>query len=89
MQKWKEIKKELLKNSEVKAEFDKNDDELILDMIKARQNANLTQSQIAEKMGVSQSTIANKLRLLNLAPEVLDALLQNKIGLCAKNRIKG
>lgn len=60
MQKWKEIKKELLKNSEVKAEFDKNDDEfsLILDMIKARQNANLTQSQIAEKMGVSQSQIA-------------------------------
>nr|WP_321432490.1 helix-turn-helix transcriptional regulator [uncultured Campylobacter sp.] len=58
MQKWKEIKKELLKNSEVKAEFDKNDDELILDMIKARRSANLTQSQIAEKMGVSQSQIA-------------------------------
>ena len=34
---------------------------------------------LAEKMGVSQSSIANKLRLLNLAPEVQDALLQEKI----------
>ena len=40
----------------------------------------MTQEQLAKKMGVSQSTIANKLRLLNLAPEVQDALLQNKIG---------
>lgn len=40
----------------------------------------MTQEQLAKKMGVSQSTIANKLRLLNLVPEVQDALLQNKIG---------
>ena len=39
----------------------------------------MTQEQLAEKMGVSQSTIANKLRLLNLAPEVQDALLEEKI----------
>jgi len=39
----------------------------------------MTQEQLAEKMGVSQSGIANKLRLLNLAPEVQDALLQEKI----------
>ena len=39
----------------------------------------MTQEQLAEKMGVSQSAIANKLRLLNLAPEVQDALLQEKI----------
>lgn len=39
----------------------------------------MTQEQLAEKMGVSQSSIANKLRLLNLAPEVQDALLQEKI----------
>ena len=39
----------------------------------------LTQSQLAEKMGVSQSTIANKLRLLNLSDEVQDALLKEKI----------
>ena len=39
----------------------------------------LTQSQLAEKMGVSQSTIANKLRLLNLSDEVQEALLKEKI----------
>ena len=39
----------------------------------------MTQEQLAEKMGVSQSSIANKLRLLNLSPEVQDALLQEKI----------
>lgn len=39
----------------------------------------LTQEQLAEKLGVSQSTIANKLRLLNLADEVQDALLNEKI----------
>jgi len=39
----------------------------------------MTQEQLAEKMGVSQSSIANKLRLLNLAPEVQDALLGEKI----------
>ena len=39
----------------------------------------MTQEQLAEKMGVSQSSISNKLRLLNLAPEVQDALLQEKI----------
>lgn len=39
----------------------------------------MTQEQLAEKMGVSQSSIANKLRLLNLVPEVQDALLQERI----------
>ncbi len=39
----------------------------------------LTQSQLAEKMGVSQSTVANKLRLLNLSEEVQKALLEEKI----------
>ena len=39
----------------------------------------MTQEQLAEKMGVSQSSIANKLRLLNLATEVQDALLGEKI----------
>ncbi len=40
---------------------------------------NLTQDQLAVRMGKSQSTIANKLRLLNLPEEVQDALLHNKI----------
>lgn len=39
----------------------------------------MTQEQLASKMGVSQSAIANKLRLLNLDPEVQDALLNEKI----------
>lgn len=39
----------------------------------------LTQEQLANKMGVSQSSIANKLRLLNLDEEVKDALLNEKI----------
>lgn len=39
----------------------------------------LTQTELADKMGVSQSSIANKLRLLNLADEVQEALLQEKI----------
>lgn len=39
----------------------------------------MTQEQLASKMGVSQSAVANKLRLLNLDPEVQDALLNEKI----------
>ncbi len=38
-----------------------------------------TQNEIANKLGVSQSSIANKLRLLNLPKEVQEALLYNKI----------
>lgn len=39
----------------------------------------LTQEQLASRMGVAQSTIANKLRLLNLSIPVKEALLHNKI----------
>lgn len=39
----------------------------------------LTQEQLAEKMGVSQSSVANKLRLLNLDEEVQNALLNERI----------
>lgn len=39
----------------------------------------VTQEELASRMGVSQPTIANKLRLLNLTTEVRDALLANKI----------
>lgn len=38
-----------------------------------------TQDEIAVKLGISQSSIANKIRLLNLPDEVQDALLFNKI----------
>ena len=39
----------------------------------------LTQEQLATRMGKTQATISNKLRLLNLSPKVQDALLNNKI----------
>lgn len=39
----------------------------------------LTQAELAKKMGLSQSAIANKLRLLNLDEEVQQALLNNQI----------
>ena len=43
------------------------------------ERSNMTQEELAKKMGLSQSTIANKLRLLNLADEVQTALSQEKI----------
>lgn len=39
----------------------------------------LTQEELAQKLGVSQSTIANKMRLLNLCDEVQNALLNEQI----------
>lgn len=39
----------------------------------------LTQDQLASRMGKNQSTVSNKLRLLNLDKKVQDALLNNKI----------
>ena len=39
----------------------------------------LTQEELAKKMGLSQSAISNKLRLLSLSEEVQKALMENKI----------
>ena len=39
----------------------------------------LTQDQLAKRMGLSQPSVANKLRLLNLDEEVQEALLAEKI----------
>ncbi|MDD2504788.1 MAG: ParB/RepB/Spo0J family partition protein [Bacilli bacterium] len=39
----------------------------------------LTQEDLAKKLGVTQSTIANKLRLLNLSDSVQEALLNERI----------
>ena len=39
----------------------------------------INQTELAEKLGKTQSTIANKLRLLNLNDEVQEALLDGKI----------
>jgi len=40
---------------------------------------NLTQESLAQKLGKGQSTIANKLRLLNLPSSIQDYLLQRKV----------
>lgn len=39
----------------------------------------MSQEQLAQRMGLTQGAISNKLRLLNLAKEVQDAILENKI----------
>ena len=43
------------------------------------EQGNMTQEELAKRMGISQSSIANKLRLLNLADQVQEALLNGKI----------
>ncbi len=42
-------------------------------------NKGQTQEEIAKKLGIGQSTVANKVRLLALSDEAQDALLNNKI----------
>lgn len=39
----------------------------------------MNQTELAEKLGKTQSTVANKLRLLNLEEEVQEALMENQI----------
>ena len=46
---------------------------------KILKSENITQEELAIKMGKSQASIANKLRLLNLCEEVQEALLEDKI----------
>lgn len=40
---------------------------------------NMTQEELAKELGINQSTIANKIRLLNLPMEIQDALMHNEI----------
>ncbi len=46
---------------------------------KILERGQLTQEELAKKMGIAQPTLSNKLRLLNLTPEVQDALMKGKI----------
>ena len=41
--------------------------------------ASMTQEQVAQKIGKSQSAVANKIRLLNLPQEIQDAVVEGKI----------
>jgi DNA-binding XRE family transcriptional regulator len=60
MAKWKDIKKEMLKNPAVKAEYDKlaPEFELASSIIQARIDKKLTQEELAKKAGLSQVMIA-------------------------------
>ena len=60
MTKLAELKKQLMKNPEVRREYEIVDAEytLIEEMIRARMNAHLSQSELAVKIGTTQSAIA-------------------------------
>ena len=60
MTKLAELKKQLMKNPEVRQEYDKVDVEytLIEEMIRARMKAHLSQAELATKIGTTQSAIA-------------------------------
>jgi predicted transcriptional regulator len=60
MKTWKEFEKELLQDPEVKAEFEKLEPEyqMARQLIKARLAKNMTQAELAEKIGVKQAYIA-------------------------------
>lgn len=60
MKDWKILKKELLKDKKVAAEYKKLEPRyrLISQLIEARTKKGLTQAQLAEKIGTKQSAIA-------------------------------
>lgn len=60
MQSWKEFKKELLKDPEVKKEYDKLQPRyaVISAIIEARVRKGLTQKELASRIGTKQSNIA-------------------------------
>jgi len=47
--------------------------------VQIMRQCNLTQTQMAEKIGKSQSAVANKIRLLNLPDEIQNGVLEGKI----------
>ncbi|HZB89617.1 MAG TPA: helix-turn-helix transcriptional regulator [Terracidiphilus sp.] len=57
---FEKIAKEMLKDPAVKAEYDRlaPEFEIALELIRARKRAGLSQAELAERMGTSQSTIA-------------------------------
>ncbi|MBQ9292688.1 MAG: helix-turn-helix transcriptional regulator [Campylobacter sp.] len=58
--KFDDVLDDMLKDSEFKKEYDalKDEYDLIISLIEARNEAKLTQAQLAEKMGVKQSAVA-------------------------------
>ena len=60
MQSWKDFKKELLKDPNVKKEYERLQPEyaVIRAMIEARINKGMTQKELAQRVGTKQSNIA-------------------------------
>ena len=60
MTKIAELKRKLMKSPEFRSEYEKADAEfaLVEALVQARAKANLTQAQLAKKMGTTQSAIA-------------------------------
>ena len=56
----KELKTHALKHEDVKAEYDRLEEEFILldEFLKARSAAGMSQAEVAEKMGTTQSAVA-------------------------------
>jgi len=57
---WKDAKKKLMEDPELILELEKNEAEyqLISDIIRARLDQNITQKELAERMGTRQSNIS-------------------------------
>ncbi len=57
---WESVRKQLLSNPAVKAEYDRlaPEFEISTELIRARVRAGLTQAELAARMGTSQSAIA-------------------------------
>lgn len=60
MESWEDVKKELLKNPDVKKEYDRLAPryQLISDLIALRIKKGLSQAEVAKKIGTKQSAIA-------------------------------
>jgi len=87
---WKQIKNELLRNGEVKREYDNMEVEfkLIDDVIKLRKSRGITQVALARKIGTTQSALS-RFESGNISPtvgfikkiaEALDAKLNIGLG---------
>ena len=72
MKKWKKYKSELLKDDDVKKEYEKLTPryELISRMISIRNKKGITQKELAKRMGTKQSAIA-RLESGNANPSIL------------------
>lgn len=71
MSKWEDLEKELLADTATKKEFDKLTPRfaVISELIKARIKYNMTQAQLAQKVGTKQSAIA-RLESDNINPSL-------------------